>query len=192
MTLSRSNTPVQGSPALVSTGDPTTDPAAAAAEDNMLRVSTVIVNDVKRLRRELRALWDEQIKRTIMNGVDETGEVELEGEFRNTCKYGQYPTYSWIAARRHANSSRLARNDGTRSHKTNPLHPHSTLHGSPQVGQVSRVAISCGATEEQDGCHRSKPFCPQYPSPTKGLLQAWRSWRIAQGAQSRAVDEDCA
>lgn len=79
LTLSRSATPVPG-PTLP-TGDPSTDPAAAAAEENVLRISTLIAIDLRRLKRDLAQFWTDDLSSLFGEAVNDEQAEEIRSTF---------------------------------------------------------------------------------------------------------------
>ncbi|KAJ9114193.1 hypothetical protein QFC20_001709 [Naganishia adeliensis] len=59
--ISRSTTPQPTAPATLPAGDPSTDPASAIAEDNILRISSMVAFDLIQLRNSMADFWRERI-----------------------------------------------------------------------------------------------------------------------------------
>lgn len=64
------------------TGDPSNDPAAAAAEETVLRISTLIAVDLRRFKRDMQHFWDAELSQVLLASLAEEEVDELTSEPR--------------------------------------------------------------------------------------------------------------
>ncbi|KAJ9104921.1 hypothetical protein QFC19_003716 [Naganishia cerealis] len=78
-TLSRSTTPQPNATATLPAGDPSSDPAAAIAEDNSLRISSLVAVDLLRIRRDVQNFWTNSISAELDAYLEESDLEHVNG-----------------------------------------------------------------------------------------------------------------
>lgn len=78
--ISRSTTPQPTAPATLPAGDPSTDPASAIAEDNILRISSMVAFDLLQLRNSMADFWRERIALELEAYLDDADMGQVNGK----------------------------------------------------------------------------------------------------------------